>query len=172
MAQEVARTRRGRQKKLRPDGTEYSSDPKERHAQLVEDGKIGGKGSELARIQGAKGGRPRKPRPAELIAEKARENAERMWKVYDDALHEDQPIKVRMAAAKDLNDIVKDEARLQLDEDKFDDRSKDELVAEMNELLHDPIIRAALSGPGEQVAPGEGFDHNESAWSGESGDDE
>lgn len=56
-----------RERKLRPSGEPYSSNPTERHAQLVADGKIGGRGAEdLARAHGALGGRPRNVRPVRV----------------------------------------------------------------------------------------------------------
>lgn len=68
-----------RERALRPDGSNYSKDPRERWQQLVEDGKVGGKGSELAKEHGKLGGRPRNVSAQEFVREKAREDAERIY---------------------------------------------------------------------------------------------
>ena len=73
--QVAEKARRKRERKTRPDGSFYSSDPKERYQQLIEDGKIGAPGSEMAREHGARGGRPRKVPVSEYVAEMAREDA-------------------------------------------------------------------------------------------------
>lgn len=142
---EVATRRKPRSK--RPDGTEYSSDPKERHAQLVADGKLGAKGSELAKEHGKRGGRPRKPRAAELIAEKARQEAEKLWSAYEAGLDEEQPVRVRMEAAGAVLDIERREAQQQLEEDKFDQMSDQELEDEFERLTNSAFTRSALGEP-------------------------
>jgi hypothetical protein len=65
----------GKEHKLRPSGEPYSSDPRERHAQLVGEGKIGGRGSEVARAHELLGGRPGivKPTRLQVPAEDMRE---------------------------------------------------------------------------------------------------
>jgi hypothetical protein len=100
----------------------YPSDPKERARMLVAEGKIGGPrpGS----------GRPRKKRAAELIAEKAQRNAEKIWSAFEDALEPSKPDSIRLAAAKELVALENRESELQLKEERaFEDTPKDELIA-------------------------------------------
>ncbi len=132
-----------RSKKLRPDGTEYSKDPKERHQQLIADGKLGAKGSELARQQGRLGGRPRKPRAGQKIAEHASREVDRIISALDDALDSGNE-RIRMEAAREFVRIEREEAALQLDEDRFDQMSKDELVNAVSELLADSAMASVL----------------------------
>lgn len=136
MSTEVATTR-GRPRKLRPNGQTYSSDPKVRYQELVEDGKIGPEFGKL-------GGRPRKKRAAEIVAEHARKKADEIIRVFDAALEEDMPIRVRMEAAQALIKIERDEDQLQLEEDKFEEMSRDELVAGLRDVLGDPQISSTL----------------------------
>lgn len=91
-------------RKLRPDGTPYSSDRAERHAQLVEDGKLGAAGSELAKEHGKKGGRPRKVSAQELVAAKAREDAEEIYAALKKGLTSSSE-KTRIDSAKAILEI-------------------------------------------------------------------
>lgn len=142
------KTTTGRPRKTRPDGSYYSSDPKERYQQLRDDGKVGPQFGKL-------GGRPRKPRAAEVVAEHARKEADRIIGALDDALDEEQPIRVRMEAAQAFIRIEKDEASLQLDEDRVDTMPREQLEAEFAEMLSDPVVRGMLTagddGAGEHA---------------------
>lgn len=143
---------RSREKKLRPDGTEYSDDPKKRHAELVEDGKIGAKGSELAKAQGRMGGRPRRVRASEKVAQKVQENADKIWNAFESALDEDQPARLRLEAAQAALKVERDEANLQMEEDEhYDKMTHSELVEELVSQLSDPMVQAMLSDAPQEV---------------------
>lgn len=124
MANEVAR-------KTRPDGSFYSSDPSERAMQLKEDGKIGGHFGKL-------GGRPRKPRASEKVAEAAQKDADQIIKVFKDLVNSDSE-KNRLAAATSWLAIEHEETKLRLQEEKqeFDigQASREELLNYMKDAL-------------------------------------
>jgi hypothetical protein len=124
MASEVAR-------KTRPDGSFYSSDPKERALQLKEDGKIGGQFGKL-------GGRPRKPRASEKVAEAAQKDADNIIKVFRDLVKSDSD-KTRLAAANSWLAIEQEETKLRLQEERqeFDigKASREELLNYMKQVL-------------------------------------
>ena len=122
--------------------------------QLRVDGKVGGKGSELARAHGSMGGRPRKPRVAEEIAKRARDNADLIWSAYKDAL-ENESVRTRMDAANAVIKIERDEDRLRLDEDKaLDQLSDDELTDKIMELMEHPMFLAMIGeGTEGEVVP-------------------
>ena len=148
MSTEIEPTKRGTPRKLRPNGEPYSSDPKERYQQLVADGKIGPEFGKL-------GGRPRKKRAAEIVAEHARKKADEIIQVFDDALDEENHIRVRMEAANALIKIERDEAHVQLEEDKMEEWSREQLADALREVLSDPQI-AAVVGVGYDAELGEG----------------
>lgn len=79
LADTPAVTSTGKPRATRPDGSFYSRDPRERWQQLVEDGKVGAKGSDLAKEHGKLGGRPRNVSAQEFVRQKAQEDAERIY---------------------------------------------------------------------------------------------
>lgn len=131
----------GKKRKVRPNGDLYSSDPKERYQQLLEDGRVG---PQFGRL----GGRPRKPRAAEAIAEHARKEADRIIQAYDQAL-DSEDHRIAMQAADSLVKIEREEASLQLQEDEFEQLSAREQAEQLKELLEDPAL-AALIGDIEE----------------------
>lgn len=135
--QEIEPAKNRRPKKVRPNGELYSSDPKERYQQLVEDGKIG---PQFGRL----GGRPRKPRAAEKVAEYARREADKIIGAYEEALDGDNT-RLKMEAANALIKIERDEASLQLEEDEFDKLSAEDQAAAIVALMSDPMLAAALN---------------------------
>ena len=132
-----------KERKTRPNGEFYSSDPSERALQLKEDGKIGPQ-------FGAKGGRPRKKRATEMAAEKARAHADQITKVFLDGIDEEQPMRMRLAAANSWLGIEQEEAKLQLQEEKHDldleNASRDDLIG----FLADALTQGNLA---EAVGP-------------------
>jgi hypothetical protein len=110
----------------------YSSDPKQRAAELVAEGKIGGK------RKGA--GRPRKvtsdgqrKRASTVIAEYARENAEEMAKVITDCLLDPDATQAEKMRAVKLAVGI---------DSKESDRERDEL-ADPNSSLSQEIAESA-----------------------------
>lgn len=81
-------------------------------------------------------GRPRKVRAAELVAEEAQKEARNIAKVLKEAIEPNQPITVRVAAAKQWIEIENKEAELQLKEDReLRDLSHEELVARVSAMF-------------------------------------
>jgi hypothetical protein len=135
---ELQTTTGGRKRSQRPDGSLYSSDPKERYQQLVEDGKIGPQFGKL-------GGRPRKPRAAEAMAEYAKQKTDEMKAAFDAALEQkDDNPRLAMEAARGLIEIERGETQLQHEEEKLDNMSREQLENELFTLLGNPAIIAAL----------------------------
>src|SRR5262245_8613930 len=102
----------------------------DRAKELVEQGKIGGPrpGS----------GRPRKVRAAEIVAEKARANADKIAQAYIDALDPAKPDAIRLQAARDWLGVENKEGELTRKEEKdLDSMNKNELVAEITKFLVD-----------------------------------
>lgn len=124
MSNDVAR-------KTRPDGSFYSSDASERAMQLKEDGKIGGQFGKL-------GGRPRKPRASEILAEEARKNTEEFIEVLKRGISSDSE-KTALAYLQTWIGFETEETRLRLQEERqeFDigKASREELIAFMKETL-------------------------------------
>lgn len=132
------------ERKRRPNGEYYSSDPSERMRQLQEDGRVGGEFGKL-------GGRPRKLATEEL-AEKASQRADKFVKVLDDLLDSDSE-KMRLAAVNKWLEIEETDRQRQRQE-KFDELDHDQLVAAIQEMLEDPRIRRQLEyvdGTAEEI---------------------
>jgi hypothetical protein len=119
------------ERKTRPDGSFYSSDPSIRARELQEDGKIGGHFGKL-------GGRPRKPRAMEKVAEEAQKESAKIIQVFKDLVESDSE-KTRLAAANSWLAIEQQETQLRLQEERqeFDigQASREELLAYMKEAL-------------------------------------
>jgi hypothetical protein len=131
-------TESGCRKKHRTDGSHYSADPAVRMAELKAEGRIGAEFGKL-------GGRPRKPRAAEAVAEHARQHADRIIDALDSGLDSENE-RIRMEAAQAFIKIEKDEASIQLDEDEFDQMSAQEQLKQLKDLAGDPVLRALFSG--------------------------
>jgi len=134
----------------------YSSDPKTRAAELVADGKIGGK------RDGA--GRPRKStsesqslqrRPAaQAVARAAREHADKIGQVFIDVLEDDDASdRQKVHAMRALIGIEQKEAALQLEEESAGRTPADEVPSDRGELTaalaaklaNDPLLRQQFS---------------------------
>lgn len=123
----------------RPDGSFYSSDPRERMAQLQEDGKVGPQFGKLG------GNRKRAHRSAaSAVAEMAAEEAEKVRAVFLDGIDESQPIGIRLQAAKELLKVEGDERdrELRQAQHEFEKMNKDQLVSSVKNML------TALAGAG------------------------
>lgn len=97
--------------------------------ELVKSGKLGGA------EHGKLGGRPRKKRASEEVAEAAREHINSIVAAFVDALDVDQAPYVRLQAAREWLKIENQEAELQMKEDKaLQDATKDELLDEFVRL--------------------------------------
>lgn len=97
-------------RKTRPNGELYSSDPSIRARELQEDGKIGGHFGKL-------GGRPRKPRASEKVAEAAQKDADQIIKVFRELVNSESE-KTRLAAANSWLAIEQEETKLRLQEER------------------------------------------------------
>ena len=116
----------------------YPSDRSLRAAQLVAEGRIGG------REIGKKGGRPRKPRAGELVAEAARENADQIIAAFEAGIAEGVPPSTRATVAEKWLKIEACEAQLQLDEHRQEVEQLDRET--MIKLLADKLTGDSLAG--------------------------
>lgn len=133
----------------------YSSDPKTRARELVAEGKFGG------RQPGA--GRPRKPdsqkrkRASTVVAETARENADKIAGVFTDIVNDPEASRhIKLRAAKLATDIEgretdrarEEDERAGLSRSSRDDlpQDRDALVEALaSKLAANPILAAQLS---------------------------
>jgi hypothetical protein len=138
----------------------YSSDPKERARQLVAEGKIGG-----ARPGS---GRPRKdrtqtgdhlPTAASVVAKAARENADKIVAVFEDAVEAGQADRTRLAAAKSWLGVEGEEAEREIrqaeaevERQALESMSRDELVESLAAMFARTPALAALLRSAPQPA--------------------
>ena len=148
-------------RKTRPDGSHYSSDPSERALQLKEDGKIGGQFGKL-------GGRPRKPRASEKVAEAAQKDADQIIKVFKDLVTSDSE-KTRLAAANSWLAVEQEETKLRLQEERqeFDigQASREELLNFMKTALSSGTLADQLGvvdGSAEDITESRQLGHGDS----------
>lgn len=138
----------------RPDGSHYSLDRKARYQELVEDDKFGPQFAHLAHM-----GKDRSAKRAlEVVAESASQNADKIAKVYRDAIHEEQPISVRLKAAGDWIGVETEVEKLALKQraQEFEELSRGELADEILSMLSGlqgagMIAEEALSIPDAEV---------------------
>ena len=129
----------GKKRELSPEARDKLSRlAKERHAR----GEFGG--PKFGRM----GGRPRKKRVAERVAEAAQrdEMARDIIKVFQDAIDDSQPISIRLKGAMALHEIERDEARTVLKEVEQDAKqhSRDELISILSDKLTSGTTAAIL----------------------------
>lgn len=102
---------------------------KERHAA----GKFGG--SEFGKM----GGRPRKDRAATRVAEAAQEeaNARKIINVFKDAVHEAQPLGIRLKGAELWLNVEKEDAKVSMQQEASQQkqRSREELLEVLSQKL-------------------------------------
>jgi hypothetical protein len=128
--------------------TKYSSDPSERAKQLHQEGRFGG-----AQF-GKMGGRPRKKRASEIVAEAAEKNASKIIKAFEDALDEDNKPEVRINAAKEWLKIEQTEASLQIKESQaYDEMDVDELISVIAERYEK--VMGSVPGTAEEITDGD-----------------
>lgn len=127
--------------------------------QRVEAGKMGG--AEFGKL----GGRPRKKRASEVVAEEAQKQGEQIAKVFKDGIADNgiNSIPTRLKAAEAFLGVEQKEAKLQMEEDEHYNRMgkeelHDHLAAKLKEnpLLAD-IFRKMLAG--EDLTPQNGNGH-------------
>ena len=132
-------------KNLSPEVRQAAS---ERAKKLHAEGRLGG--SKFGKL----GGRPRKKRTSERVAEAAAKQAnhEDIVRVFEDAVADNQPIGVRLKGAEAWLAIEREERKLALQEDDFDAKqhSRDELITLLaDKLTSGPaaeVLRAQLEG--------------------------
>lgn len=139
----VVKTKDENGRSLRPDGSYYSSDPKIRIRELQEDGKVGGQFGHLS------AGRNKKTkRAAEVVAEAAREHADKIRQVFLDGIDPDKsPISVRLQAAEKIIKIETEQDELALREraQSFEEMNKGELAEAIVELFGELQQAGAIS---------------------------
>lgn len=105
-------------------------------------------------------GRPRKKRASEIVAEHAQSQASEIIRVFDDAIDPEQPISIRLQAARQILDIEQKEAALQLEEDKeLAKKSSGDLIDEISEslakLVNAGLIEINIPGVDLDLGPGD-----------------
>lgn len=139
-------------KSHRPDNSHYSLDRATRMKEMQEDGKMGPQFGALG------GARPKsRRRAAEVVAESAAENAEKIKQVFLDGIDEGNAIGVRLQAAKELLKVEGDdiEREMKQKQAEFDAMNKEELVGSIQEMLSRLTRAGAIAGEVEQMVNGE-----------------
>jgi hypothetical protein len=110
-----------------------------RRLDMIEKRKAGKVGPEYGKL----GGRPRKPRAAELLAQEAEKHKEQMLQVLKDSIDSNQPIGVRQKGLDQWLAIEREERRLEMDEDEHIAKmSKDELAAMLaSKFQENPLLQ-------------------------------
>lgn len=113
-------------------GEHYSTDIKERNAQLVQEGRMGPQFGGLSA-----GNSKKKKRALELVAEQASERAQEINDALFDGLSAEQPQAIRMQAAKEiLKSETEHEAMVAAQRKEiFEDMNKRELVDEITKMM-------------------------------------
>lgn len=131
-------------KKKQSIDPELSAKRREMAIKLAKEGKFGGK------QPGA--GRPRKKRASEIVAEEASRQAADIVSAFKDALSDDNPAKVRLAAAKAWLTVEQDEHKLQMEEERYVDKLQtDQLIT----LIEEKLQRITSAGIAEDVIEAE-----------------
>lgn len=122
----------------------------ERMKELHKQGKAGGQFGKL-------GGRPRKPRASELIAEEASRHRSEIAAVLREAIAPDMPMSTRLKAVDKYTATEAQERAMEMQEEEHHAKmSKGELIDEMasklrdNPLLMEMLTKRMESGPPEE----------------------
>lgn len=117
----------------RPNSSDhYSTDAATRMIELQEDGKVG---AHFAHMGGQR--KKHHKRALEVVAEAAAEHAEGIRQVFIDGIDENNPIGVRMQAAKEFLAVEGKDIERELKERQaeFDNMNKEQLVGSVMEML-------------------------------------
>lgn len=124
---------------------------------------------------GKLGGRPRKPRASEMVAEAARKDADKIIRVFQDGLDDDS-IKTRITAANSYLGWEHEEAKLKLEEEKHDldieDASRDDLIGFLANALTGSLgeqVISAIPGTAEDITDAEVVGRGPSTSNGDGG---
>lgn len=95
---------------------------------------------------GKLGGRPKKPRASEKIAEAAEKHSTEILQVLKDAIDPNQPMSVRQKAVDQWLSIEKDERRLEIEEEQHSaEMDRDELIKLISsKLSRNPAMLAMV----------------------------
>jgi hypothetical protein len=96
-------------------------------------------------------GRPRKKRAAEIVADEARKEANKIIAALKDSLDPMNPASVRLQGAKQWLDIENKEAALQLQEDREDRELQKMDQDELLERVGEAFVRLASAGALDNV---------------------
>lgn len=150
-------------RKRRPDGSFYSRDLRERMAELREDGKMGAGVAQLT----SPARRKKAKRAAEIIAEAAADNADKIKRVFMDGIDPNQPMSIRLQAAKEVLKVETDEEQLNLQRDRqdFEQMSHIELrehiasalasLAQAGQIADEVVLGTATEETEAQVVDGD-----------------
>lgn len=134
MADEASTETKPAEKKKRELSPEERQRRSERMKKLHAEGKAGGQFGKL-------GGRPRKKRASELIAEEAEKQRAEIAAVLKDAIDPNQPMSTRMKGAKMFLDVEQNERRAEIEEEEhLAKMGKEELVSHFAKRLSENPI--------------------------------
>jgi hypothetical protein len=136
-------------------GEHYSSDPSIRAQQLMDEGKIG---PHHAHLGGAKS--KHKRRATEIVAEAAAEAAEEIKQVFIDGIDTNNPIGIRLQAAKDFLKVEGEDIEREMRERQaeFDQMNKEQLVGEISGMIERLNRAGAIAGEVAQMIDGDSED--------------
>lgn len=123
----------------------------ERLAKLRSQGKVGPQYGKL-------GGRPRKPRAAELIAEEAEKNKQQLVNVLKDAIDPSQSVSTRLKGLKQWVDIEQAERQMEMtEEEHLAKMSREEMAHGLaDKIANNPVLAKVLADRLNGVNPIEG----------------
>ena len=119
---------------------EEKEEQRQRMLALHEEGRAGGQFGKL-------GGRPRKKRPQERMAERAREQGDYFYDKLIEVI-ENGRMGDRRQAIMNILEIVENERKIEVEEEKrFDDLKRDELIDAVREQFAELIRRRVIIDP-------------------------
>jgi len=121
---------------------------------LHAEGKFGG--SEFGKL----GGRPRRQRATELVAEEARDNAKLIVEAFKDALGKENHPNTRVRAATEWLSIEAKEEELRMKEERqLEGMHRDQLIAQVAEklgvLIEAGVVPQVVEGEARELTSGE-----------------
>lgn len=123
---------------------EEKEEQRQRMLALHEEGRAGGQFGKL-------GGRPRKKRPQERMAERARDEGDYFYDKLIEVI-ENGRMGDRRQAIMNILEIVEKERQIEVEEEKrFDDLRRDELVSVVSGQLEQLLARRVIGNAGDVI---------------------
>jgi hypothetical protein len=123
---------------------EEKEEQRQRMLALHEEGRAGGQFGKL-------GGRPKKKRPQERMAERARDEGDYFYDKLIEVI-ENGRMGDRRQAIMNILEIVESERKIEVEEEqRFEDRSRTELVEDVRGQLAELLRRRVIATPGDII---------------------